>query len=167
MSKFDKEFYAKEYASSWHLHNFALAPFYDSAQAYELKCISKKAIRKAIEAGEDPWDLEFEPFDYNVEYLDSTGYWVAIEEDEVLETLEDDDDYVLIVEVIDDHGEREAWTIEANAYDPERKLIFFDTNKFKGTTEIKEYLIDWVKDEIEDEKYEAEEAAKNEEAEHQ
>ena len=162
MSKFDKEFYAKEYASSWHLHNFALAPFYDSAQAYELKRISRKAIRKAIEAGEDPMNLEFEPFDYNVEYLDSTGYWVAIEEDQVIDTLEDDDDYALIVEVVDDHGEREAWTIEANAYDPERKLIFFDTNKFRGTTEIMEELKECIENDIENEKYEAEEeAAKN------
>lgn len=166
MSKFNKEFYAERYAKNWNLHNYAHFPFYDSAQAYELHCISKKEMRAMIEKGEDPMNLlsEDEAL-FCLEYLDSTGYWVAMKEEDILHFIEDEDDNEFFVEVIDDYGEREAWRISEDAYDPERKLIFFDTSKYSGSTEIIEEIKQEIENEIEEEKYEAEqEAAKNKEA---
>lgn len=126
----DKQKYIDRYKKHPNFKNFAKEAFSDPAFDYELYAVSKKALKEA----EDALDVEEEDI-CTLEWLDSTGYWCAVE-DEIIGSYLENDDIDLIVHVIGEKGEYEAWKISADAYDPERKLWFFDTSKFSSSGEI-------------------------------
>ena len=140
----DKQKFIDRYKKHPNYWRFAKVPFSDPAYDYELYAVSKKAIKEV----EDATDVETEEI-CNLEWLDSTGYWCAVEDSIIGEYLTDDIELMVCVQ--GENGEREAWWLTTDAYDPERKLWFFDTSKFSDSYDILREIKERVEDEEEEE----------------